>query len=141
MLHYIFFLILSPGIGWHIETDCNDRTDVQAVQLQSDTSDSDNESLGSDDSEAEINIRVLPDYGVYDDEATGSGLRASQEVTITLSRRRTLPGQISDGEEESSEGDSGDEASDFEDIPECAELVHEEVRFYIGLKGYIMSDH
>lgn len=113
---------LIGGIGWHIQTDCDDKSDVvQAVNLlNSDVSDDDEE----------INITVVPDYKGGDNQTGRKGKNPRREVTITVSG--TLPGQITGITDSDHDDEQDSEESDFEDIPECAELVREEMAYVFG---------
>ena len=110
---------LIGGIGWHIETGCNDKTDVQAVTLK-DSSDE----VSDDSEEDEINITLHPGFLQGASEGESSSQGCQRELTILVSG--TIPGQVSD---------SDNSESDFEDIPEHVEIVHDEVNYVFG-EGY-----
>lgn len=121
------------GIGWHIETDCYDKTDVQAVVVRSDD---------SSDSDLENRTKVVPNYYVANpiDPADYIGpvdkLRTSlSSSSLKLSKDLTasLPGQIC-------EVQSGSEDSESESDLSNIEVAEDEVIFLEKLPQEIGGD-
>ena len=99
------------GIGWHIETECDDKSDVHAVVMKFDETDSDEEE----------SPRVVPNYLLDELESNQHSSRATGRKE-KKGRGELLPGQAA--------GSDGSEEEEEEDDDPNAEVIEDEVEFF-----------